>query len=103
MHTLPVEKQCEIYGASGLVRRSFVILKEAGNAPEKKGPFVTSEHLEQFVREVIACRHPSTTITVCCLTWNDDLWVDDGRGMIKMFDSWKSWKPKRSRAADGVG
>lgn len=98
MHTLPAEKQCEMYGGSGSVKRAFVILKEPGRVPEKKGAFVTDDHLYKFVREVIACRHPDTQITVCRLTWNDDLWVDCGREMIAIDDSIKP-KRRRRRAA----
>jgi len=91
-----VEAQCKRYSSGMTIKRAFVILKEPGCSPEKKGAFLTDDHLEEFVRECIACRSKETQITVCSLTWNDDLWVDDGRGMIAMYDSWKSRRRRKS-------
>lgn len=62
--------------------RRFVILRDAGMIPEKKGPFRTYEQTLTFVREAIACRPTDTLITVAALTWNQDLWVEDGRALV---------------------
>lgn len=69
--------------------KRWVILADPGCAPEKKGSFNDDEHLEQFLREVIACRPAQTAITVAYLTWNHDLWLESGRGWIAERDEWR--------------
>lgn len=70
------------------MRRSFVTIIEPGRIPDGKGPFLTLEHLERFVRDAIEY-HPdrSTHIVVSELTWNDQLWVRCGREMITLNDA----------------
>ena len=81
-----VQTQCDRYGGSGIIKKAFVVLKRPGKVPEKKGAFVTEQQLNEFVRECIRCRELDDII-VCRLTWDDDLWVDDGREMIEIDDS----------------
>lgn len=93
-----IKAECKRYGSTQ-VRRAFVILKQPGRIPEKKGAFLTEEHLEKFVRECIeAYPQREVTIAVCRLTWNDDLWVDDGREMIGIIDSFKPRRRKKAHA-----
>jgi len=68
------------------ILHGFVIVRDPGCAPEGKGPFPHG-HVSTFVRELIACRPAGTEITVALLTWNHELWVDDGREMITIEDA----------------
>lgn len=79
--------ECKRYGVGGSVRRAFVTLIDAGMTPEGKGPFLTRKHLDEFVREVIACRPATTQIVVSQLTWNDELWVECGREMVAIDEA----------------
>lgn len=72
---------------STIVSRRWVILRDRGCAPEKKGNFRTDAHLIGFVREAVRVRAADTQITVAQLTWNHDLWVQDGREMIAIADA----------------
>jgi hypothetical protein len=74
-------------GPNEQVKRGFVILHRPGQIPEKKGPFTSEPLLGRFTREVIACRPADTRIIVARLTWDDDLWLDDGREMIRIDDA----------------
>lgn len=77
--------ECERYGGGGCVRRAFVTIIEPGQIPLGKGPFLTREHLDKFVREAIAARpERSTHIVVSEITWNDELWVECGREMVEI-------------------
>lgn len=80
--------------SDGQVKKRFVILRDIGRVPEKKGPWLTPELAETFLREVIACRPATTEITYVQLTWNDDLWVEDGREYIKIADAMASIPPE---------
>ena len=73
------QEECARYGGGGAVHRAFVILKEKGKIPEKKGPFLTAELLDKFVDEVLACRPADTEVIIAELTWNDDLWLECAR------------------------
>lgn len=73
--------ECDRFGIGGSVRRAFVTLIDVGCVPEGKGPFLTADHLWQFIGEAIAGRPVSTQIIVHQLTWNDELWTGCGREM----------------------
>lgn len=59
-------------------RRHWIIVREPGCTPEKKGSF-KHDQVDGFVRELVDCRPPGTDITIVSLTWDFDVWVDDGR------------------------
>lgn len=78
------------------ILRFFVILRDLGCVPEKKGPFANHQTAIKFIREVIACRSPTTQITVASLTPNHDLIVNDGREAIEMIDGLLTAARKRA-------
>ena len=80
--------ECKRYGGGGSVHRAFVTILEPGRIPDGKGPFLTIKHLDQFVREAIEA-HPdrATRIVVHQLTWNNELWTQCGREMVKIDDA----------------
>lgn len=65
-------------GPKEQILRAFVILKEPGKIPEKKGPFTSYELLNRFIDELETHR-PTAELTICELTWDLDLWVESGR------------------------
>ena len=69
------------------VKKYFVILRDAGCTPEKKGGWCDSKAATDFIREAIAGRPATTEIALVQLTWNDDIWVSDGREYIAMDDA----------------
>jgi hypothetical protein len=76
------QAECERYGGGLSVQRAFVTLIEPGKIANGKGPFLTSKHLWEFVRECVAQLPPTTQIIVHELTWDDQLWTQCGREMI---------------------
>jgi hypothetical protein len=73
-------------GKHSCTRRHWIILRDPNCTPEKKGPF-PADGVNDFIREVIACRPSETKITVVSLTWDYDIWVEDGRERIVIHDS----------------
>lgn len=71
------------------VKKYFVILRDAGCVPEKKGGWRESKAATDFIREVIACRPATTEITLVHQTWYDDIWVSDGREYIAWMMQWR--------------
>lgn len=65
-------------GSKEQILRAFIILKNPGCGPQKKGPFTSDELLHRFMEEVKQHR-PDAEVTVCRLTWDFDLWVESGR------------------------
>ena len=71
---------------SGATRRHWVIVKEPGRIPEKKGPF-RGDAIEPFLRELIAHHDASVDLTMISLTWDFDIWAECGRDHIAIADS----------------
>lgn len=69
------------------VKRYFVIRRDVKCVPEKKGPFTSVELMTRFLREAIDVWPKDSKITLCTLTWDDDLWVDCGREYLHIMDS----------------
>jgi len=67
-------------------KKYFVVLREEGCVPEKKGGWPTREAAIEFVRECAGCRPASTLITLLTLTWDDDLWAECGREALHIDD-----------------
>ncbi|EJN11826.1 hypothetical protein PMI42_04840 [Bradyrhizobium sp. YR681] len=72
--------ECDRYMKSGGIRRAFVTILEPGKIPDGKGPFLTVEHLDRFVKSAIE-RHPdpATHIMIHQLTWDGELWTGCAR------------------------
>lgn len=79
----------------GSVLKVFIILQDAGCAPEKKGPF-PERMVEAFVREARQRRPADSKITIAQLTWNLDLWVQSADEYLSMIDL---AQPRRGRRA----
>jgi hypothetical protein len=58
-------------------RRHWVIVREPGCVPQKKGPFLFDQ-VDGFLQELVDCRPEGTQLTIVSLTWDFDVWVDDG-------------------------
>lgn len=72
--------ECDRYMKHGGVRRAFVTIIEPGKIPDGKGPFLTVEHLDQFVCEAIEHHpDPATHIVIHQLTWDGQLWTECAR------------------------
>lgn len=63
-------------------RRHWIIVHEPGCIPEKKGGF-SSGQVNGFLRELIDCRPTGTRYTVVSLTWDFDVWVQDGHELLR--------------------
>lgn len=66
-------------------RRHWIIVHEPGRIPEKKGAF-RFDRVLPFLRELMACRPEATRYTVVSLTWDYDIWVESGHGMVAEDD-----------------
>jgi hypothetical protein len=64
-------------------RRHWVIVREPGCVPQKKGPF-PFDQLDGFLQELVDCRCADTDLTVVSLTWDFDVWVQDGRERLSI-------------------
>lgn len=83
--------------ADSQIKKIWIIVHEPGHVPEKKGSFSNDDKAEAFLRELIACRPIGTRYTVARLTWDDDLWVDDGGETLSIIES---WAPRNARKED---
>jgi len=79
------------------VKRAFILVHEPGRVPEKKGAFFDYDRVRIFLRELIACRPVGTKYTVIELTWDDDIWVNDGGEWISMEEL---PAPRKARTED---
>lgn len=67
------------YGQGETVKKGWIIIHEPGKIPDLKCPPDQSDDgLDAFLVELTK-HYPTSTFTVCRLTWNDDLWVESGR------------------------
>lgn len=63
----------------GSVKDYFILVKEPGRALDKKRPIMpTSDGAQRMMMELLHHR-PNAALTLVQLTWDDDLWVEDGR------------------------
>lgn len=64
---------------SSSVKRYLIALKRPGRIPEKKRPVDnTPDGTSNMLRELYAC-YPDCLCLVMRVTWDDDIWLDDGR------------------------
>ena len=70
------------YGPGETIRKGWIIIHEPGRIPDLKVPHPQSdEGLDAFLGELTKL-YPTSTFTVARLTWNDDLWIEDGAGRL---------------------
>ena len=70
------------YGQGETVKKGWIIIHEPGKIPDlKRPPDQSDDGLDAFLVEAIK-HYPTSTFTVCRLTWNDDLWIEDGAGRL---------------------
>lgn len=77
----PVESE------AGATRRHWIIVHEPHRVPEKKGPFKEAQ-VTPFLNELVECRSSDTQFTVVSLTWDFDVWIEDGRGRLAEQAIW---------------
>lgn len=77
------------------IKKRFVIVREPGKIPEKKVAIGTEAHVYNFVSELYKHRAPGTTLTVAELTTYDDLWLTDGRELMRLFESGPGSRKRR--------
>src|SRR3990167_6248013 len=71
----------------GSVIDVWIIVREPNRVPEVKRPGAKgTETAEKMLREMIAHRNQETQFILVELTWNHELWVQDGREYLAMFD-----------------
>jgi hypothetical protein len=72
---------------SGITKR-WIIVRKPGCVPEVKSPITqTHEGAVEMLRELTRCRPEGTTLTLCALTWNNELWATDGREELAIVDA----------------
>jgi len=72
------------------IKKHWIIVREPGKVPSKKMPEQSHDGVIKMLRELFECRQAGTDLTVCELTWNDDLWVSDGREALTIHDAMTS-------------
>lgn len=89
----------ELAGSAETVVRYWIIIFEPGLVPDKKVPIPqTDAGAIDFLRKLIALHKLETRLTLCRLTWNHDLWVDDGREYVAIRDGFRPGRIQRRRA-----
>lgn len=71
------------------IKKTWLVVRKPGCVPTVKRPDLYPNPLD-MVREILDHEPEGTTVTICHLTWNDDLWVDDGREQLniaRMFEA----------------
>lgn len=70
------------------IKKRWIVVREPNRVPQKKMPLPqTHEGVIAMLRELFDCRPAGTHLTVCELTWDDDLWVNDGRETLNIYDA----------------
>ncbi|MFC5353490.1 hypothetical protein [Azospirillum himalayense] len=72
--------------ADDTIKRRWIIIREPGNVPVTKIPKQSHDGAREFLRECAAI-YPAADITLAELTWNNDLWVSDGREALTIDDA----------------
>lgn len=78
-------KISDLVGDGGCITDQFIIVRKPGCCPEVKRPGRTTKDAMEFIGALIACRPPGTELLLCRLTWNSELWVEDG---YEFMDNW---------------
>lgn len=70
------------FGKGQTIKKGWIIIHEPGKIPDlKRPPDQSDDGLDAFLGELTK-HYPTSKFTVCRLTWNDDLWVEDGAGRL---------------------
>lgn len=85
--------------SDGSILKYFIEIREPGCVPEKKGPFPPDyTKAIEFVREVFGCRPDGTKVSLIGLTWDHDLWINDGGVELRINDDSKRSQHRRKPA-----
>lgn len=68
-----------------MVKKRWIILRHSGKVPKVKVPINTDFALVRMLRES-ARLHPDAQLTVIRLTYDGQLWVDDGHEFVNTHD-----------------
>ncbi len=81
----PTPRQAKALADShGAVKDYFIVIHEPGRIPDlKKPPHPSREGAERMLAELLHYR-PTARLTLARLTWNDDLWIDDGHETLSI-------------------
>jgi hypothetical protein len=75
-------QQAALEDSHGTVKGYFIIFQEPRHSPDKKRPPVqTMDGAYQMLLELAHYR-PSAALTLVQLTWDDDLWLEDGHAVL---------------------
>ncbi|KQO88934.1 hypothetical protein ASF33_20210 [Methylobacterium sp. Leaf92] len=67
------------YGEGETIKRGWIIVHEPGLIPALKIPHPQTDDSLDVMLEALTKNYPKNTkFTVACLTWNEDLWIEDG-------------------------
>lgn len=70
------------YGPGETIKKGWIVIHEPGRIPDlKRPPQQSDDGLDTFL-EALTKHYPTSKFTVCRLTWNDDLWIEDGAGRL---------------------
>lgn len=81
----------------GCVTKRFVIFNRPRKVPDKKGGWLSDDHLIDFLREVMLHDDwgAGFQATVLELTWDNDLWASSASEYLAMHDA--AIGPRRAR------
>jgi hypothetical protein len=83
-------------GESSSVLKTWIIVNEPGRVPEKKIPHPqTYDGVDSFLWELIGCRPKGTEYVVAQLTWDNDLWVEDGHERLTITEYSRPRGPRK--------
>ncbi|MFC5356415.1 Lar family restriction alleviation protein [Azospirillum himalayense] len=68
------------------IKKRWIIIREPGSVPVTKIPKQSHDGALEFLRECTAI-YPAAELTLAELTWNNDLWVSDGREALTIDDA----------------
>lgn len=68
----------------GAVKAYFIIVHEPGKVPDKKRPPVPTHAGALNMLASLLHHRPSAELTLAQLTWDEDLWIEDGHAELYM-------------------
>lgn len=68
-----------------MVKKRWIIVRYPGKVPKVKVPINTDSALIRMLKDLMS-RYPDTQLTAVRLTWDDQLWVDDGHEFVNTHD-----------------
>lgn len=82
----PASATAQGQDADDTIKRRWIIIREPGQVPVTKIPPQSHDGAREFLRECAAI-YPTAELTLAELTWNNDLWVSDGREALTIDDA----------------